>query len=151
MTEPHKVHCYARVAQPYESVRDVLHGLLGQGEARTPLSVHSVWDQHDVAGLPDLTRATLGVEDDAPLEWSELASAEIYASSLSPSETHIEIEAHCVDRAGCSMDVATRHAADTHVHNLLERLVERIRRAAEAFDAAPSSTARPTSLRMTGR
>jgi hypothetical protein len=144
MTEPHKVHCYARIGRPYESVRDVLHELLGQGAACTLLSIHSVWDQHDVAGLPELTRATLGVEDEAPLEESELASAEIYASSLSPSETRIEIEAHCVDRAGCSMDAATRHAADRHVHNLLERVVDRIRSESETCGARPSGTARPT-------
>jgi hypothetical protein len=128
MTEPHKVHCYARVDRPYESVRGVLHKLLSAGETASPLCVHSIFDEHGTAGLPDLTRATLGVTDEAPHDAHRLASAEIYASAVSARETQIEIEGHCVDRTPGCVDASARGAAETHVRTLLEEVVERIRR-----------------------
>jgi hypothetical protein len=127
MTEPHKVHCYACVDRPYESVRGVLHKLQTAGETASPLCVHSIFDEHGAAGLPDLTRATLGVKDEAPQDPNCLASAEIYASALSACETQIEIEGHCVDRTRGWVDASVRGAAETHVRELLESVVERIR------------------------
>jgi hypothetical protein len=127
MTEPHKVHCYARVDRPYESVRDVLHKLLTAGETASPFCVHSIFDEHGTAGLPALTRATLGVTDEAPHDSHRLASAEIYASALSARETQIEIEGHCVDRTRGGVDATVRGDAETHVLTLLESVVERIR------------------------
>ena len=52
MTEQQKVHCYARVDRPYESVRDVLHRLQLASGAAAPVQVHSICDQRHVAGLP---------------------------------------------------------------------------------------------------
>jgi hypothetical protein len=133
MTEPHKVHCYAHVDRPYESVRGVLHKLLTRDETAATPCVHSICDQHGAAGLPDLTRATLGVTDAASHESNALASAEIYATALSPGETQIEIEGHCVDRTHGWVDASAKGAAETHVRALLESVVERIRRDAEAL------------------
>jgi hypothetical protein len=97
--------------------------------------------------LPDLTRATLGVKDEAPCESSDLAAAEIYASALSPFATQIEIEAHCVDRARGWVDATTRRIAETHVHALLERVVERVRLAVDtAGKPEATSPARPSGV-----
>jgi hypothetical protein len=127
MTEPEKVHGYARVDRAYEFVRAALHRLLIEGETAAPLSVRSICDQHDVAGLPDLTRATLGVVNEDVHAPSHLASAEIYASALSPSETQIEIEGHCVARSEGCIDAAAREATEAHIRSLLGTIVERIR------------------------
>jgi hypothetical protein len=126
MTEPHKVHCYGRVHRSYESVRGALHRLVTAGDA-APVSVHSIRDEHGIAGLPDLTRATLGVKDAAPVDSNRLASAEIYASAVSPSETQIEIEGHCIDQVRGWVDPRAREVAEMHVHTLLEGVIERIR------------------------
>ena len=139
MTEPHKVHCYARVDRPYESVRGVLHKLLQAGSTSSTLCVHSIFDQHGAAGLPDLTRATLGVTDDATHDSNRLASAEIYASALSAGQTQIEIEGHCVDRTQGWVDASVRGAAETHVRTVLESVVERICR---EVDGATEPSAR---------
>jgi hypothetical protein len=137
MTEPEKVRGYARVDRAYEFVRDALHRLLIEGDTAAPLSVRSICDQHDVAGLPDLTRATLGVGNEDEHAPSHLASAEIYASALAPSETQIEIEGHCVARADCCIDAAAREAAEAHIRALLGTIVERIR--LQTDPSAPAS------------
>lgn len=139
MTEPQKVHCYARIDRPYESVRSVLHGLLVEGATTAPVRVHSIRDDHDVAGLPAHTRATVGVRDEAPHESNQLISAEIYASALSPTETGIEVEGHCVDGERGLVNSAARAIAEAHVHSLLEGVVERIRRELERAPAPPAS------------
>jgi len=127
MTEQQKVHCYARVDRTYDVVRDALHRLFIDGETTAPVSVRSVCDQHDVAGLPDLTRVTLGVGHEEACQPSHLASAEIYASALSPSETQIEIEGHCACRAQGATDAAAAGVAEAHARALLGTIVDRIR------------------------
>jgi hypothetical protein len=131
MTEPHKVHCYARIDRSYESVRGVLHKLHTAGETAAPLCVRTICDEHGAAGLPDLTRATLGIIDEAPHESNCLESAEIYASAVSPRETQIEIEGHCIDRTHGWVNASARGDAETHVQRLLEKVVERIRSAVD--------------------
>ena len=139
MTEPEKVRGYARVDRTYEFVRDALHRLLIEGETAAPVSVRSICDQHDVAGLPDLTRATLGVDNDDVHAPSHLASAEIYASALAPSETQIEIEGHGMARADGCIDAAAREAAEAQIRALLGAIVERIRLQTEPSHPASAS------------
>lgn len=131
MTEQQKVHCYARVDRPYESVRDVLHRLQLASGAVAPVHIHSICDQRHVAGLPSVTRVTLGWEaTDAPTS-TPVSSAEIYASALSPSETQLEIEGHChpPPRAGAdaSGGPAADSAAEKCILTLLESLIQQLR------------------------
>lgn len=138
MTEPHKVCCYACIDRPYEAVRSALHELLVEGATTAPLRLDSIYDDHDVAGLPDHTRATANIRDEAPHESSHLISAEIYASALSPSETRIEVQGHCVDRDHSSVNPAARAIAEAHVHSLLDDVVEHIRRELERAPLPPA-------------
>jgi hypothetical protein len=127
MTEPHKVRRLAQIDRPYESVRACLHGLFVARSETEPNHMHSISDQHDIAGLPDSTRMTLGLEEATGRGSKHVDSAEVYASALSPSETQIEVECHCTARPEVWGDEESRAVAETELQTLLESLVERIR------------------------
>jgi hypothetical protein len=136
MTEPHKVRRYARVERPYESVRASLHRMVIAGKGAPVVDIHSVCDNQDIAGLPASTRVTLGLVENTGGGSKHLASAEIYASALSARATQIEVECHCVAREAWA-DAETSRVAETHMQALLESVVDRIRREADAL-AAPA-------------
>jgi hypothetical protein len=132
MTEPHKVRRYARVERPYESVRATLHRMVLAGTGAPLVDLHSIDDQQDVAGLPASTRVTLGLLENIGGGSKHLASAEIYASALSARATQIEVECHCVaPEAWASAE--TSRVAEKHMQALLESVVDRIRREADAL------------------
>lgn len=128
MTEPHKFRRLARIDRPYESVRACLHSLFATRTDPAPNKLHSICDQHAVAGLPDSTRVALGLEEVTGCGSKHVDSAEIYASALSPFETQIEVECHCTSQPAVWTDVESRDVAETRVQALLESLVEGIRR-----------------------
>jgi hypothetical protein len=136
MTEPHKFRRLARIDRPYESVRACLHSLFVAKRDRDPNHLHSIYDQHDIAGLPDSTRVTLGLEEATGRGSKHVDSAEIYASALSPFETQIEVECHCTSQRGVWVDEDARDVAETRVQTLLETLVERIRH--EVHQSSPT-------------
>ncbi len=126
MTEQQKVRCYGSVDRPYESVRAALHRLVLTRGAKSSLHVRSICDQEGVAGLPSVTRLTMGWEGENPSTPLTVTSAEIYVSPLSPSDTQLEIEGHgpalhevCGDARAC--------LADGCVHALLVDIVGSLR------------------------
>jgi hypothetical protein len=129
MTEPHKFRCLARIDRPYESVRACLHGLFVVRTDPELNRMHAIYDQHDIAGLPDSTRVTMGLEEVTGRGSRHVDSAEIYASALSSFETKIEVECHCTSQPAVWADKESRDVAETRVQALLQSLVERIRRA----------------------
>jgi hypothetical protein len=139
MTEPHKFRRLARIDRPYESVRVCLHRLFVAKGDPEPNHIHTIYDQHGIAGLPDSTRVTLGLEEATGCGSKHVDSAEIYASALSPFETQIEVECHCTSRLSVWADEAARVVAETRVQTLLEDLVERIRR--EVHQSSPTRAA----------
>jgi hypothetical protein len=138
MTEPHKVRRYARVERPYESVRASLHRMAIAGKGGPLVELHSIDDQQGIAGLPASTRVTLGLVENTGGGSEHLASAEIYASALSPRATQIEVECHCVAPEAWANAEASR-VAEMHMQALLESVCDRIRREADALAARPDA------------
>ena len=146
MSEQRKVRCCASVDRPYASVRDALHRLPLATPAAATGDVHSICDQENVAGLPSVTRVTLGwehAERSAPLP---VTSAEIYAWALSPAETRLEIEGHASPASGPGSDTDGR-VAGACLQPLLERLIDRLRR---DIDSSTGGCATPERNRALG-
>ena len=134
MPEQRKVQCCASVDRPYASVRNALHRLPLASAAAASVDVHSVCDQENVAGLPPVTRVTLGCQhasrrtDHADAEASLVSSAEIYASARSAAETQLEIEGHVVRPSGAPIDFEGERVAGACLRTLLESIIEDLRR-----------------------
>jgi hypothetical protein len=128
MPEQRKVQCRASVDRPYASVRDALHRLPLASASAASIHVHSVCDQENIAGLPSVTRVTLGwehAEASAPLP---VTCAEIYASALSAAETRLEIEGHGVPASGLWSDPEGDRLAGVCLRAILEKVIDRLRR-----------------------
>jgi hypothetical protein len=146
MSELRKVRRFASLDVPYESVRDRLYGLVG--DATEPrIHVHSVCHQDHAAGLPALTRVSLGCGDPASSADPrfEMSSAEVYVSALSDVGTRLEVEGHWTVRPDVALDTSVDCAAAASVEALLETLVERLKR-----DPEPEQRTRKPSA-ATGR
>jgi hypothetical protein len=127
MSELRKVQCYGAVKRPYASVRDALHRLPHAGSA-TSVHIHSICDQERVAGLPSVTRVTLGWERPDGAPYLPVTSAEIYASAASPSETHIEVEGHVASGPGATADADRDRVAERCIRSLLQGVIEGLSR-----------------------
>jgi hypothetical protein len=126
MTAPPNVRCYGRVDRSYELVRDALDGLVLTSAGAAPLRVQSLCHQESLAGLPAVTRATIGsmgANSDVP----EITS-EVYASRVSSSETQIEVDGHFPLPGKPETGASRAPAAEAYVRRLLEDIIESLRR-----------------------
>jgi hypothetical protein len=167
MSEPRRLRCYAYVDRPYEAVRDVLRkhplellqratvsaakradslatslrvaaaGIEIGVEVR--IHVQSVSDEEGVAGLPPVTRVSVGWEAARAPSLFPLMSADLSAWPLSSSETRLEVEGEYrppLGFVGTAIDAAIGHRiAEASVHKLLEDVVAQLGREA---NSAPS-------------
>jgi hypothetical protein len=125
MSEPRKIRRFASLDVPYASVRERLYGLMG--DAIGPkIQVHSVCHEDHSAGLPELTRVTLGCGHAASSAQAafDMSSAEVYASALSDAGTQLEIEGHWTVQPDAALDASVERAAVARADALLEALVE---------------------------
>ncbi len=146
MPEQRKVRCCASVERPYASVRDALHRLPLASAVAATGDVHSICDQENVAGLPAVTRVTLGwehTETSAPLL---VTSAEIYAWALSAASTQLEIEGHVVPASGPESDADGGRVAGACLQALLEKIIDRLRRDIDSNTCGCATLARDQAL-----
>jgi hypothetical protein len=132
MSEPLKIRRFASLNVPYELTRERLDRLAG--EAVGPcVHVHAICHREDSAGLPALTRVTLGCGHPAGGADPAFAmtAAEIYASAVSDAETRLEAEGHFVVRPDAALEPSVERAAAAAIEALLETLVTRLQRAGD--------------------
>jgi hypothetical protein len=127
MPEQRKVQYSASVDRPYATVRDALHRLPLASAPAASVHVHSVCDQEHIAGLPSVTRVTLGCEPAEASALPPVTSAEIYASALSSAETQLDIEGHLVPAAGLCSD-AEDDRVRAFLRALLQTVIDRLHR-----------------------
>jgi len=129
MSEPQKIHHYVSLDLPYDTVREGLYRLVGD-TVGSRIHVRSAYHQSHAAGLPFVTRVTLGCDnaDGAADPPFIVSSAEIYASALSEAETRLEIEGHWAPRPGAEVRANLEGDASAYVRELLEAVVSRLRR-----------------------